>query len=363
MRIGIDASGTFGWRGPSRNIKNLIRHLIEFDGRNVYYLFVPQQPTYELQARPNFRWVTVNKKRYIPWLNISLPISAVLNKIDMMIFPNNSFWLVKPVNTIIFTRTNEILRFSDTFAERLGVFFRKLLFKCVADKVIANSRFNASVIHITCGIPEYKISIIHNAVDPIFLSSLSEYRPDYGNYILYVGGSTRQKNLVRLIRAHEKLVTKGHDINLVIVGGVYTSYYDVPLDELIPRDIKSIERIILHGIEHDSSKLANIYRNAKLVVFPSLTESFGMISVEAMACGCPLVASCAPAIPEIAGDAAEYFNPYDIDDMVSKIERVLANENLREALISKGRERVARYNWQSSISQLLQIVEEVKNQQ
>jgi len=359
MRIGIDASGIFGWRGPSRNTINLIRHLIESDHKNHYFLFVPKEPDQQFQRTDKYDWVLVEKKKYIPWLNFSLPIASSLHKIDLMIFPNSSFWILKSAKSIIFTRTSDIMPFSDGLIERANVFFRRHLLGRIADKVIANSHFNSSQISLTCKVSEEKISVIYNGIDPVFQPQNGGTSNGYGSYILYVGGTTRDKNLFRLLKAHELILRKGLDFNLVIVGGVYTSYYDIPLNDLLGKDLSSKNKIIIHGIEKNTEILATLYRNARLVVFPSLVESFGMISVEAMACGCPLVASRAPAIPEIAGDAAEYFDPYDIDEMASKIEAVLTDEHLRSSLIKRGYERVKRYDWNCSVRQLLTIIEEI----
>jgi glycosyltransferase involved in cell wall biosynthesis len=307
----------------------------------------------------NYNWVVVKKRRYIPWLNCSLPIASFLHNIDLMIFPNNNFWLFKPAKSIIFTRNYDILPWSDKLIERANVLLRRHLLGRISSKVIANSHFNSSQISLTCKVPEEKISVIYNGIDPAFLSDFDPDENKYGDYILYVGGTEHGKNISRLIRAHEKLVMKGLDIKLVIVGGVYSSYYDIELPSLLNDEIISKDSIILHGIERDTRKLANLYRHAKATVFPSLQESFGMVSLEAMACGCPLVTSRAPAIPEIAGDAAEYFDPYDIDEMASKIEVVLTDEQLRRSLVNRGYERIKKYNWNCSAGKLLQIFEEI----
>ncbi len=359
MRIGVDASGIFGWRGPSRNIRNLILHLLEIDIDNQYFLFVPDNPTFKLPHRDNYKWVVIKKHKYLPWVNVTLPLSCLSHHIDLMIFPNINFWMFKPAKTIVFTRTADILPFSDSLVEKAAVYSRKFMFKRIADKVVANSHFNATQIRLTSKIPESLISVIYNAIDPQFLAAPDPYENNYGDYILFVGGTERRKNISRLIKAHEKLVMKGHDTKLVIVGGVYTSYYDIELSALMKDHTISNSSIILHGIERDTRKLANLYRHARATVFPSLQEDFGMISVEAMACGCPLVASRAPAIPEIAGDAAEYFDPHDVDEMASKIEAVLTDEQLRSSLVQRGYERVKKYNWNSSVLKLLQVIQEI----
>jgi len=360
MRIGIDASGTFGWRGPSRNIKNLIRQLIRIGGDNHYFLFVPKEPTYELEEKPNFTWVVVKKYKFLPWLNVSLPLSAIRHKPDVMVFPQANFWLWKPTKTIVMTRFATIAPFDDGTLEKMNVFLRKLLFKKVADKVGAVSQFNSTQIQITCGIAEETISVIYNGVDPIFLDNNIPDFNDYGKYILYVGGTEKRKNIPRLLKAYEILASKGVDEKLVLVGGSFTpSNADPEMETFINNHEELSERIVLHGIEMDSIKLASLYRGAKLVVYPSFQEDFGLVSVEAMASGTPLVASRMPSIPEIAGDAAEYFDPFDVEEMADKIEKVLKDEGLRKELTRRGKERVKKFNWEVSARKLISLIEEV----
>ena len=105
--------------------------------------------------------------------------------------------------------------------------------------------------------------------------------------------------------------------------------------------------------------LAGLYKGARLTVFPSLWEEFGMIAVEAMACGSPLVASNVAAIPEVVGDAGVLFDPYDVQDMAEKMELVLKDRVLREQLIEKGKERVKMFDWEVLGRKLLCVLEEV----
>ncbi len=135
-------------------------------------------------------------------------------------------------------------------------------------------------------------------------------------YILYVGNDYPHKNLQRLRLACDKLREEKFKINLILITGFISE-----------------------------EELDDLYKSANLFVFPSLYEGFGLPPLEAMKRGLPVVASNATCIPEILGDAAIYFNPSDIDDMVEKIKKVLTNNNLRELLIQKGFEQVKKYNW------------------
>ncbi len=113
------------------------------------------------------------------------------------------------------------------------------------------------------------------------------------------------------------------------------------------------------GVVTSPSELATLYRHAKMLVFPSMYETFGMVGVEAMACGCPVIASRMPAMPEILGEAAEYFDPYDPKEIAEKIHRVSTDEGLRKSMILKGKEWIKRYTWKKSAKELIHLMEEV----
>jgi len=145
-------------------------------------------------------------------------------------------------------------------------------------------------------------------------------------YILYVGNDYPHKNLKRLNLAFKKVVEDGLDYQLILITEFVSE-----------------------------QELDNLYRNASLFVFPSLSEGFGLPPLEAMARGVPVVSSNATCLPEILGDAAIYFNPLDIDDMAEKIKKALLDEGLRNNLIEKGFEQIKKYSWQKMAEETLKI--------
>jgi glycosyltransferase involved in cell wall biosynthesis len=126
---------------------------------------------------------------------------------------------------------------------------------------------------------------------------------------------------------------------------------------------KVLDRIKKHNLKHwvlrtgylKNYELRNIYRLATAFVFPSLCEGFGLPLLEAMASGIPIVASHAPALPEVCQDAALFVDPEQPEDLAEAIVRVLKNVDLREDLVKRGGKRVLDFSWKSTAEQTLSI--------
>jgi len=149
-------------------------------------------------------------------------------------------------------------------------------------------------------------------------------------YVLYVGNDYPHKNLKRLKLAFDKLV-KGHNLDY---------------------------RLILNTKFVSDEELDKLYKDAALFVFPSLCEGFGLPPLEAMKRGVPVASSNAACLPEILGNAAIYFNPLDIGDMVEKIKKTLSDDKVKKDLVQKGYEQVKKYSWIKMAKETLDIYEE-----
>jgi len=101
--------------------------------------------------------------------------------------------------------------------------------------------------------------------------------------------------------------------------------------------------------------LIDLYLESEAYVQPSLSEGFGLQTVEAMALGIPVVQSNASCLPEIAGEAALYFDPYDPRDMAAKLDKVLTSATLRKKLISKGLKRAKDFSWEKMARETLAV--------
>ncbi len=179
-------------------------------------------------------------------------------------------------------------------------------------------------------------------------------RYGWGKYLLYIGDMRPYKNLERNLEAFARL--NRADLKLVIGGGKDPRFYPGLKKKVVELSLK--DRVVFLGYVSDKD-LPQLYSEAEAFVFPSLYEGFGLPPLEAMACGCPVVASNAASLPEVCGEAAHYVDPYSIESMAEGIFRVLTDENLRDTMIRRGLERVKLFSWQKTAQEVLNVFEEV----
>jgi len=158
------------------------------------------------------------------------------------------------------------------------------------------------------------------------------------DYLIYVGNATPHKNLRRLVQALS-LVRAHLDVGLVLVGTAEPDWY---------RGLASVLGLAggVAFLGHLSdADLAKVLRHARALVQPSLHEGFGMPPLEAMAVGVPVAASNISSLPEVCGQAALYFDPYDVPGMATTLERILVDETVRLGCTDEGLRQAARFGW------------------
>lgn len=174
-----------------------------------------------------------------------------------------------------------------------------------------------------------------------------------GEYLLFIGTIEPRKNIKNLILAYKLLLHSGFDYKLVIVGKKGWDYQDIfNLIEKQNRDNK----IILTGfIQEDEKK--SLIDGAKLFIYPSIYEGFGIPVLEALACGIPTITSNVSSLPEVAGDAAILINPESVDELFEAIRRLLTDRNIYNDLKSKSIIQAAKFDWGLTAMQTINIYE------
>jgi glycosyltransferase involved in cell wall biosynthesis len=217
-----------------------------------------------------------------------------------------------------------------------------------AFRVLVVSEYSRAQVLEWSGLPDRRVVNVGNGVGPPFGPDGDRFSPGYP-YIFYAGNFRRHKNLDRLFAAFR--VLRSPELRLLLTG--------VP-DQAIVRSVERFgvaSRTEFVGRVSDDA-LARLYRGAELVVQPSLGEGFGLTALEAMACGAPVVASRAGALPEVVGCAAQLVDPLDTGDLRRGIERVLADLELRTAMARAGVERARLFAWDSVASRVQAVLEE-----
>lgn len=199
-----------------------------------------------------------------------------------------------------------------------------------------------------------KVSVVHLGFESLHVgadssgvaTAISKSAP----YILYVGDRIGYKNFKALLRAYAGSAWLRENFRLVCFGG---GHFRTDELELI-REL-SIRPGLIEQVGGSDDVLAVYYRNAAAFVYPSLYEGFGIPPLEAMALGCPVICSNTSSIPEVVGDAGEYFDPGQVEAIRASVENVLQSGERRAELISKGYRKCAGYSWDRCASETLQI--------
>lgn len=199
-----------------------------------------------------------------------------------------------------------------------------------------------------------KITVTYEAGDTLAAAPEPVAGLDGTSFILYVGRPNPHKNLARLIEAYSLLKADMPDLHLVLAG---------KRDALFRRHEREVRRLGIPDVHFtgfvSEGQLRWLYEHCAAYIFPSLSEGFGLPGLEAMAHGAPVVSSNATCLPEIYGDAAQYFDPLDVPGMADAIKTVLTKPAVRERLIEAGHRQVKQYSWKRMAEQTLAIYNDI----
>jgi glycosyltransferase involved in cell wall biosynthesis len=180
-------------------------------------------------------------------------------------------------------------------------------------------------------------------------------------FLLYAGNIQPHKNVNRIIEAFSALKAELQkqdqypDLKLIIIGDEISKHPDLR------------RTVVRSGMQNDVRFLGFVpvevlrifYDAAKVFVFPSLYEGFGLPPLEAMAHGTPVVTSNVTSLPEVVGQAAITVNPENVFDIMRALHRVLMDQNLRERMKERGYRQVVRFSWMASATQILNVYRDI----
>lgn len=360
--IGIDAR-SYGWTGIGRYVRNLMRELFVLDTTNHYTVFLNKE-SFETFQVPNDRVTKVLAD--IPWYSfdeqVRFPKLLKQYNFDLVHFPHFNIPLIynEP-----FVSTIHDLTLSFFPGQKMTSMMHRFAYQMTirhackkATSIIAVSKNTRKDLEQLLSIPAEKIDVIYEAVESehyntnIDLAEIENIKKKYNirkPYLMYVGVWRSHKNILGLLSGFAKILERGLDYQLVITGKPDPHYPEV-MEKM--KELGIEKNVILPGFVPEN-ELPTFFKGCELFVFPSFYEGFGLPPLEAMASGCPVVSSNTSCMPEILSDAAEFFDPYDHEDIARAMESVLRNRARALELRTKGLERVQRFSWQTMAKQTL----------
>jgi len=235
-----------------------------------------------------------------------------------------------------------------------------------ADRIIAVSHCTKKdILKFYPEIKEDKISVVYHGFDPKLFqreispeesaSILKNYKLRTKNYLLYVGAIQPRKNLKVLIEAFEKIKENNQNLKLVIAGAPAWKYSRI-IEKISSSKFKK-DIIITGNLEFE--KISVLYRNAKMFVFPSLYEGFGIPVLEAMASEIPVICAENSSLIEVGGEAVLYFKTDDNQNLANCMNKIIKDAEFEKNLIQKGTEHVKNFSWEKCAQETLEILHSV----
>jgi len=267
-----------------------------------------------------------------------------------------SYSTQKPLVLTVYDMIHE--KFPELFPPKDNTAIVKRMLVNRADKIIAISESTKKDL----------IDILHVEAEKIEVVYLANSLPDKHRdvieersitlpekFILFVGRRSKYKNFHRFLNAAIKLMRKDEELEIVCTAS----------QGFGKKEKENFEKLGISGRIHafyfNENQLRIAYKKASVFVFPSLYEGFGLPLLESFAASCPVVCSNSSSLPEIAENAALYFDPHSEQEIADSISKVLYNEELRQRLIKNGRERLKKFSWKKTVDETIDVYRSVLN--
>ena len=374
MKVAIDIRRITEF-GVGTYTRNIVRALSRLDRTSQYFLIGPSGKATEIGPLPaNFQPVPLldddsTAKGYMEFRTILKRLEC-----DVVHIPH-LYWLPRGLPCPYVMTVHDLLehmyqaRAHSTVRRSLQLYFTRRVLNG-AGRIVAVSNFTRNEIVNLFGIPSSRIDVVYNAIDERFLRGhateadrqiLAERYLIRYPFLLYAGRISPHKNVVRIIEAFSALKAelekegKYPDLKLVIIGDELSKHPDLR------------RTVIRSGVQNDVRFLGFIpiemlrvfYDAAKIFVFPSLYEGFGLPPLEAMAHGTPVVTSNTSSLPEVVGNAAVLVNPENVFEIMRALLHLLLDQSVRDEMKKRCYEQAQRFSWDASARRILEIYAQV----
>ncbi len=379
MKVAIDIRRISEF-GVGTYIRNVVRTLGRVDQTNEYVLIRVPERAPELGPLPdNFSTVLCPANDYSPRSYFQFQSTLRKHGANVLHIPH-LFWIPQGIPCPYVVTVHDLLDYlyrtgipSPTPLKRMVHFYLTGRVLRKAARIFAVSKFSKADTARLFRIPEDKIDVIYNAIDERFrLGHASDaekqavaerYQVQYP-FVLYAGRISPHKNVVRIIEAFALLKSEllkdernaeFHELKLIIIGDEVSRHPDLRravIKSRVQNDVRFLGFVPI-------DVLRVFYDSAKVFIFPSLYEGFGLPPLEAMAHGTPVITSNTASLPEVVGGGAVMVNPENVFEIMRALHRVLLDRPLRERLKSRGLEQCSKFSWTASVKQMLEVFQEV----
>lgn len=374
MKIGIDARfALHNRRGIGNYSLKLILNLAEIDSENQYVLYVDRDDVEKiLPIKPNLCIRKLLPANYLIWEQVLLPQQAKKDSLDILHCLGNTapikishrIKLVSSIMDVMYLKDYSELPQSYSFYQKLGRIYRKFIVPRTVhslSKVITISFYSKTdIMHHLKTLHGKDVAVTYLAANEWFkpcknemlFESLKNKYNIHDEYIFTLGATDPRKNTERIIRTFLELKSEEAIPEQLVIAGLpnwkNTLFYKMIMDSEFKHDI-----IFLDFVTEDD--LICLYNYAKVFLYPSLYEGFGLPPLEAMSCGAPVITSNSTSIPEIVGDAAILINPHDDEELIDALLLMLRDEKVRSDYIERGFSQVKKFSWKRMAAETLEL--------
>ncbi len=354
-RIVIDAreSGTT----TGRYLDKLVEYLHKLPTEHEFILLVKEgRVSFYKQIAPRFKTIVTPYKEFTFGEQLGFKKQVTSLHADLVFFPmvQQPVWYKGKVVTCMQDLTT--IRFRNPSKNWLAFTIKREVYKWVNKKVakkslhlITPTDFVKQDVANYCKVNPKKITVTYESADKITVPAEPIKKLVGKKFLLAVGRPAANKNLPRLIDAYAILKRDNPDLSLVFAGKFNSEY------EKLQAYAQSKAADIVFTDFVSEGELRWLYENAKVYVFPSMSEGFGLPGLEAMQYNLPVAASNATCLPEVYKNAAQYFNPFSASHMAAKIQQLLDNKQLATKLTNNGQALLKTYSWQRMAKQTLAV--------
>lgn len=373
MRIAIEAQRIFRKNKHGMDFVALetIKELQKLDTANEYFIITARgEDCNIINETLNFKIISINCSFYPFWEQIALPFILWKIKPDLLHCTSNTGpvackqKMIVTLHDVIFLEKRDAPRKS--LYQTFGWYYRKLIVPFVlknCKKIITVSDYEANRINEVTGIDNKMITTVYNGLSKHFIRrenpwSISElYIPDK-DFIFFLGNTDPKKNTDNVLRAYAEYVSSATEKPLpLLIADLKREIVD---SILLKYNLSNVIDLVYTPGYINNNHLPYIYSAAKIFLYPSLRESFGIPILESMACGTPVITSKRSAMPEIAGVNAILINPDDHYTIAEEICKLLNDSDYYTSKVEYGLERAKHFSWKNAAERLKSIYESME---